>query len=242
MPLMVYLDETGDHNMESISPDYPVFGLVLVVVDTDEYIQRLVPAFYRMKIDFFGHEGVVFHSYEIRKKRDEFTILKDPLISHDFMEKMNVLMAMDYTLIAAFIDKIRHKAQYGPYAGHPYHLSLVFALERLTPLLEEKGQKHVQIIAESRGVNEDNDFRQVFYRFVSQGNNYMTAERAKGIEFRLSFCPKSANLVGMQIADLAAYPIGRHVIDSTKPNRSFDLIKPKFFRGTGQVYGLKVFP
>ncbi len=30
MPLIVYMDETGDHTLEVVDKDYPIFGLVLV--------------------------------------------------------------------------------------------------------------------------------------------------------------------------------------------------------------------
>ena len=50
---------------------------------------------------------------------------------------------------------------------------------------------------------------------------------------------------GLQIADLVAHPIGRHVIDPTQENRAYARIEPKFRRspqGRVQGYGLKVFP
>jgi hypothetical protein len=56
---------------------------------------------------------------------------------------------------------------------------------------------------------------------------------------------KKHNSTGLQLADLVAHPIARHVINPAQPNRAYELIEPKFRRGpNGQVhgYGLKIFP
>jgi hypothetical protein len=44
------------------------------------------------------------------------------------------------------------------------------------------------------------------------------------------------NIAGTQMADLAAYPIARYVLDQAKPNPAFDIVRQKFCRV------LKVFP
>ena len=46
MPLVVYLDETGDHSLELIDKDFPLFAVVLLIVDQTEYIQRIIPMVY----------------------------------------------------------------------------------------------------------------------------------------------------------------------------------------------------
>jgi len=50
--------------------------------------------------------------------------------------------------------------------------------------------------------------------------------------------------VGMQIADLVAYPIGRWVLDNNKENKPFEFIKQKLHSKNNIFlnYGLKVFP
>jgi hypothetical protein len=44
------------------------------------------------------------------------------------------------------------------------------------------------------------------------------------------------NIVGTQMADLAAYPIARRVLDKTKPNPAYEIVRKKLCRQ------LKVFP
>lgn len=44
------------------------------------------------------------------------------------------------------------------------------------------------------------------------------------------------NIIGTQMADLAGYPIARHVLDPNKANAPYEIIRPKFCRQ------LKIFP
>lgn len=47
------------------------------------------------------------------------------------------------------------------------------------------------------------------------------------------------------MANLLAYPVARHIIDSNQKNRAYELAEPKFRRShAGKVagYGLKIFP
>lgn len=53
---------------------------------------------------------------------------------------------------------------------------------------------------------------------------------------------KSDNLIGLQIADLIAYPITRHVLDENAVNLAFDIIKDNIYQSEGKLYGMKVFP
>jgi len=43
------------------------------------------------------------------------------------------------------------------------------------------------------------------------------------------FAEKKANLLGLQLADLIARPIGRHVLNPNQPNRAFDILSSKIF-------------
>ena len=60
----------------------------------------------------------------------------------------------------------------------------------------------------------------------------------------LSFNQKTQNVVGHQIADLVAYPIGRWVLNSEEENKPFEIIKTKLHKKGGQFLncGLKIFP
>jgi hypothetical protein len=243
MPLIVYLDEAGDHSMESIDRDFPVFVLVMLVCDTEVYTRPIVPEVYRLKLDYWGHEGVILHSRDIRKAQGAFGFLTAPAARPPFYERINRLMRdSDYQLLCAAIHKQRHRDRYGDRAHNPYDLALTFTLERLLPLLEDAGQTEVQIVAEARGKNEDDELRLSFLRTVTNGTRYVAAERFRRIRFDLRFLPKLMNIVGTQMADLAAYPLARHVLDPSQPSLAFEVVEPKLCRRRGSRTGLKVFP
>ena len=242
MSITVYIDESGDHSLTSIDPSYPVFVLVLFVVTTDDYCNVLVPKVYKLKHDYFGHECVPLHSIDIRKKRHAFGFLNDAGKHADFMSRISDLMATGYTLIACAIKKQEHFNRYGSNADNPYHFALEMAIERLLPHVEQAGETEVHMFAESRGFKEDKMLRDTFDRIVTYGNNYISADRIKAIRLHLSFKSKYANIIGMELADLAAYPIGRYVLDRNKPNPAYDVVKGRFYRGAGGISGLKIFP
>lgn len=235
MPLVVYLDETGDHSLELIDRDFPIFGVVMFICDTQKYIQEIIPTACQLKFDYFGHEGVVLHSREIRRAQGEFGFLTGPAKRDPFYKRINQLMSLEYHLVASFIRKQRHKDRYGDHAIHPYELALEFTLERLLQLLENENQSDVQIVAESRGKREDDELRLSFLQVLNVGTDYVRSERFRKINFRLDFRSKGSNLIGTQIADLAAYPIARYILDKDTDNPAYEIIRRK-------VYKLKVFP
>ena len=191
MPVVVYLDETGDHSLEVVDQDFPVFVLCLLICDTQQYAR------------------------DIRKAQGAFGFLTDPAKRQVFYERLNQIMATcDYTLIATASRKQKHKDRYGRAARNPYDLAFTFALERLLPLLEGLGQTDVQLIAEARGRRED-------------------------AELRLAFL---MNVIGIQMADLAGYPVARYVLNPARPSEAFNVLRAKFYKGPGWVQGLKIFP
>ncbi len=124
---MVYLDETGDHSLANIDKDFPVFVLTMFVVDRNEYVQSIVPAVNQLKFDYFGHEGVILHSRDIRKAQNEFRFLQLADTRQPFYERINQIMtASSYRLIAVAIRKEEHKKKYGPSSEDPYKLGLTY--------------------------------------------------------------------------------------------------------------------
>lgn len=235
MAIVVYLDETGDHSLENEDKDFPVFAIVMFICEIEHYINTIVPLVYRLKLDYWGHEGAILHSRDIRKAQGEFTFLRNVDERPEFYRRINEIMDQDYALIACAIRKQNHRERYGINAQNPYDLSLMFALERLLFYLEEINQAEVTIIAESRGKVEDNALKLSFLTTINEGTKFVNASRFKARRFRLEFIPKERNIVGTQLADLAAYPFARWVLDPIKSHPSYPLIEKRCYRK-------KVFP
>ncbi|MDH4188301.1 MAG: DUF3800 domain-containing protein [Nitrospira sp.] len=64
---LVFVDESGDHGMETIDKEYPLFVLAFCIIQKREYADRLTPALQSFKLKHFGHDNVVLHERDIRK-------------------------------------------------------------------------------------------------------------------------------------------------------------------------------
>lgn len=240
MPLMVFIDEAGDHSLDPVDKDFPVFVLVFVVCNQDEYGDVLVPSFTRFKIKHIGHDGVILHSRDIRKALGDFSFLQIPERREVFHAELNEMMTQArFHLIAIAIRKQSHKERYGKACRNPYELALEFGMERLKAYLDEVGQKQVTLLAEARGKNEDDALRLAFLQLLKHGSYY---HDFKSIDFELKFVSKKANVLGHQIADLCAYPIARRVIDPKKSYGAFEIVRAKFIDRPGWRHGFKIFP
>lgn len=239
---VVYVDESGDHSLTSVNPQNPVFVLAFCVIEKSAYYNTVVPAVQKLKFDFWGHDCVILHSHDIRKARGDFNILLNAVTRAAFIERMNQMMSgLPFTVIASAIDKQRHLRRYANPAN-PYEIALAFCVERLQHWLRERGQidKTTHVIVERRGATEDAKLELEFRRIIDGQN---AIGRIDNLAIR--FMDKRHNSTGLQLADLVAHPVGRHVINPQQPNRAFDLIEPKLRRGpNGRVfgYGLKIFP
>lgn len=136
MAYIVYLDETGDHSLDLIDKDFPVFALAMFICDTTYYNNTILPTVAQLKTDYFGHEGVILHSRDIRKAQKDFGIFTNQQKKKEFINRINKMMGnFDYTLIVSAIKKQEHKDRYGMVTYNPYDLAMKFCLERLLPFL-----------------------------------------------------------------------------------------------------------
>lgn len=238
---IIYVDESGDHSLESIDPDYPVFVLSFCIFRKGDYVQRVTPAIRQLKFETFGHDMVVLHESDIRRKKGAFSRLsKDP--REAFMNTLtDIIGAADFQLVAVVIDKRKLKDRYSQPA-HPYHLALEFGLERIYRLLKDAGQDDAltYLVCEARGPKEDAELELEFRR-IRDGANYFR----KPLPFDLIMADKKTNSEGLQLADLTARPIGLTVLRPEQDNRAASVLEAKFYRdkaGNKLGMGLKVFP
>lgn len=239
---VIYVDESGDHGLTSIDPDYPIFVLNFCIFEQEHYAGTVVPALKRFKFRWFGHDVVVLHEHDIVKQKAPFGFLQNLTKRERFLTELTEIVEQaQFILVSAVIDKRRLITRYAS-PENPYEIGLRFCMERAWAFLKERGQdgRQTAVIVERRGKREDNDLELVFRRVCDGGNRW-------GKMPTLSFVPadKRINSSGLQIADLTARPIGRHVLAPGQPNRAYDIIATKFRRSSaGKIdgWGLKVFP
>lgn len=238
---IVYVDESGDHSLESINPEYPLFVLSFCIFRKDVYAETMTPAVRKLKFAAFGHDMVILHEIDIRKKKGAFAKLgKEP--REAFLNALtDIIEAADFKLVAVVIDKHKLKARYLT-PGHPYHLAMEFGLERIYRFLKSVGQadRMTYLVCEARGAKEDAELELEFRR-IRDGNNFFR----KPLPFDLIIADKRVNSEGMQFADLTARPIGLSVLRPEQDNRALTVLEGKFYRdggGNKLGMGLKVFP
>jgi hypothetical protein len=239
---VIYVDESGDHSLDSVDHDYPVFVLDFCIFRKDHYVAAIVPKVQAFKFAHFGHDIVVLHEREIRKQKPPFAFLQNQQKRATFMDGLNRLIAeADFTIVAAVIEKQRLMHQYATPAN-PYDMALTFCMERAYAFLRDRDQhtRTTHIVVERRGKREDDELELAFRR-IRDGDNRWGAMAG----FEIVIADKKINSAGLQLADLTARPIGRHVMDVIQPNRAWDIIEPKLRRNPqGRVngWGLKIFP
>lgn len=240
---IVYVDESGDHSLSQINPDYPRFVLAFCIFPVSDYVDTVVPAVQRLKFEHFGHDMVVLHEHEIRKSEAPFQILVHRPTREAFLGEIDrIVEESPFTVVATIIRKEEFKERRGGQTN-PYDVALEFGLERVFLFLQGKGQigRSTRVVFEGRGKKEDAALELAFRRI-------MDTTRMAGMADTLEFlcAHKQANSSGLQIADMIARPIGIHDLRPEQPNRAWDLIEPKIRRdprdGRISGWGLKVYP
>ena len=129
---VLFIDESGDHNLAVIDPQYPLFVLGGVMLEKDYAEGELTHELNAFKQEMFGRTNIVLHTADLTRNRNGFERLMETPFRERFYERLNVLMAkLRYTVVACAIRKDEHLARYGVAALDPYLLSLDVLVERL---------------------------------------------------------------------------------------------------------------
>lgn len=245
MDFVLYMDESGDHNLRSVDAHFPVFCLAGCVFERRYYHRVVRPRVDEFKMRFWGTTDVILHSRDIRKHRGPFSLLGDEDQRREFYDALNRLVReLDFTVLAVVILKGPLLHRYGQWARHPYHLSLEFILERYSLVMQRRGSQSTgYVLVESRGRHEDQLLKEEYHRLSATGTSYQELHNITGFWME----KKAANLAGLQLADLVAYPVAAKVLRPSIEQRAFDVLEQKIDAapGAGRCllgYGLKIFP
>jgi len=169
---------------------------------------------------------------------------------------LNRLEDWQYQVITVVIDKKSHRDQYSVWRYHPYHYCLAVMLERYILFLHY-GNHRGDVMVESRGRVEDEKLKDSFRRLYQDGTDRIPAERwqERLTSMELKVKPKTANIPGLQLADLIAHPSRREILLDNKliaddrdtfGNKICAILRDdKYLRSrTGQIsgYGKKLLP
>ncbi len=236
---IIFADESGDHGLHAFSADYPIFVLAFALIKKSDYVEQIVPALQALKMEFFGHDQVILHERDIRKQLPPFGFLRaDATLRSRFLDRIaEVVATAPLELFCSVIHKERLKARYAN-PWNPYEIALLFCLERLRERLLERGQngRRVHVVFESRGRPEDAALELAFRRICTNAGGWGWRHDDFAVcEWEPLIVPKTSNSSGLQLADLAARPIGLRSLRPLQPNRAFEVLGPK-------IRALKAFP
>lgn len=236
---IVFADESGDHGLVTIDPQFPVFALAFCAFDKNAYTDQVEPAFRRLKFKYFGHDAAILHEREIRKQEPPFAFLRqDAALRDAFMADLNAIMAdAPFRAYVAVIDKVRHRARYAD-PWNPYEIAMQFCMERLSIGLAAESQtgRLTHVLFEARGREEDRQLELEFRRVAANGKRWGWREVDFGrTPLEPVFVPKAANLAGHQLSDLIARPLALRVIRPDQANRAFDIVADR-------ITDFKIFP
>lgn len=244
---IIYVDESGDHSLQTIDEKYPLFVLAFCVFHKRHYSEKVVSALEKFKFNYFGHDQIILHENEIRKEKGAFNIFRSREQKLQFMDELTeIIEHSNFILISCVIDKRTLRKQ-ADVESNPYHIALGFCIETLYEFLQEKQQhkKKTFVVVECRGKKEDNELELEFRR-ICDGNNRLTQQ----LPFEVLFSDKKAMSSGLQLADLVARPIGLNVLRPDQENRAFEVLKRKFYCDGGRAHvgsgydgmGIKIYP
>jgi hypothetical protein len=214
MNYRLYIDEVGNSGLTLRNLPHPndrYLSLTGIMFEQDYVRTSVAPQLERLKATYFGShpdEPVILHRKEIIGKKFPFDCLKDPTTEKSFSaDLLQLLQDLDYTVITATIDKLEHVERHGKWAHDPYHYCLTVIMERYVKSLRRL-QATGDVMAESRGGKEDMRLKECF-RDIWENGTYWTWGGLFALHFtsrELKLKNKGANVPGLQIADILAYP------------------------------------
>ncbi len=245
---VLYLDESGDHDLVKIDPTYSVFVIGGIIVDRTYARTVMEPKVREFKLEWFGVEEIILHSVDIARAKKGFERLRsDRVFREAFLTALSELMQeLDYQVVACVIHKDRHVAKYGKRALDPYGVGLEIVVERFCFEVGDTTDGGI-IYAEKRRADLDHGLDVAWERLRANGTYRLNKHRLGQIDERiigLSLKAKSVNIAGLQLADLVISPVARNQM-GLYTHDNWDIVKSKMCKdrfGRVEGYGLVVLP
>jgi len=257
----LYLDESGDHVYRDFSRASHRFLCLLGCWFKNPDYLDFHAGLERLKVKHLPHHPdnpVVLHRADIIHARKEFKRLRDDENRSAFDDDLlSLIQSSNFNVVAVVVDKAILKENYGRSAGHPYHLGLGFLLQRYAGYLNHINRVG-DVMGEARGGVEDRLLKDSYIRIYERGlwgftpaSSLQTALTSGELKLK----PKTANIAGLQLADLVGHPTKMWVLkqmglvgDDPAPfaQQLMDVVTTKFNRHlyTGEIagYGYVVYP
>ena len=218
----IYIDETGNHDMtHADDPNQRFLALTEVILEFEYNTSTLQLEMNAIKRQFFQQDPdtpVIFHRKEMVNRRPPFHVLRDAKTEKRFNQSLlDGLERWQYQVITVVLDKKAHRDQYAVWRYHPYHYCMAVMLERFVLFLHYSHHRG-DVMVESRGGKEDEKLKDSYRRLYQDGTDNIPVERwqERLTSHELKVKPKSADIAGLQLADLLAHPSRREILLANK--------------------------
>ena len=240
---IIFADESGNPNMRADYSKYPIFVFSCCVFHRRHYRTAVEPDVIRLKTSYFGNPHVILHSRKVRHSEPPFNFAGDKQKRANFMAGLSSLIAdAQFTVIANIVDLNKFKQMY-PNTMTVDGIAFRSCVGRIYHFLQgyEQHELNTRLVIEARGKYEDARLIQAYQAMRSA--SFTSRQAVPDLE--ITFDAKRNNTAGVQLADLAAYPISQHHLNPRQSNRAWNIINPKLFRnpqGAVAGWGLEVLP
>jgi hypothetical protein len=211
----IFIDEVGHHHLGSSSDsNHQYLGLTGVIMRLEYERDQFTAALDTIKALIFGTPQVILHRREMIDAQPPFQALQSPEVRANLDGLLlQLLAAATYRVFTVVIDKREHLKRYVVWRFHPYHYCLTVVLERYVQFLD-RFDRIGDVLVESRGKKENMQLERA-YRYVYDNGSSHVPEKIFQVRLtsrELKLKPKSANIAGLQFADLIANPSCRSLI------------------------------
>ena len=91
--------------MTNINLDFPLFALAFCVFPKTAYVDEVTRAVRQLKVKTFGHDLVILHEHDIRKKAGAFSMMSKEPREAFLNELTQIIEIADFSLVVVVIDK-----------------------------------------------------------------------------------------------------------------------------------------
>ena len=232
--MLVFVDESGNHNLNylNVNDPYSVFVLGAVMFEEEEY-EKFDRAFKALKYELFGTEDFILHTVEITRPSRSKNVLNrkfdDPAFRQTFYSAIdNLVSKYEFQVIVSIIKKTDFKEKEGLSSKDPYIYSFYSLIDKI---IFNCNGRTCKIYPEKRSYKDDIQLKSEFLGIQASGTKRFKGSVVDKTVEEFTLKDKKANISGMQFIDLLVTPIGRDFIGKKpKPignEPSIKLIKSK---------------
>lgn len=249
MKYRLYIDEVGNHDYKnSDDPNNRFLSLTGVLISGDHIKDVVHPEMEAIKNEFFTNHPdspIILHRKEILNADPPFQSLQNAERRAEFDDAiLTALARWRYRVFTVCIDKQRHRDAY-VHKEHPYHYCFQVLIEKAVKYMGTKNLTG-DVMIEARYPQADRELKECFSQLFDNGTAFASKDLVQRVltSRQVKIKPKSANIVGLQLADLIAHPSRNEILveyGELKEMKPFGAEVAKILAGKYDRWGDKVY-